>query len=77
MLIQNRFDNKDIIFFKRMLQRELPDNVKSEITNIIFNKYVSDDQTSFARDLYLGEKEIKEMAKEGMFFGNHTHSHPG
>lgn len=74
--IANRFDDRDTIFFKRMLQRELPDKIKAEITDAIFKKYVSEDQNSFAKKLYLNDKEIQEMAKEGMFFGNHTHSHP-
>lgn len=74
--IANRFDDKNTIFFKRMLQRELPQNLRSTVIDNLFNRYVTTDHKEFAQNLYLNESEIDEMFKMGMHFGNHTCNHP-
>lgn len=71
----NRFDTKEIIFIKRMLQRELPEVLRNELTDQLFKKFVSSDEKNFSRDLYISKDEINEMLESGMYFGSHTYSH--
>ena len=71
----NRFDSGEVIFLKRILQRELPKNVRETITQELFDKYVTTDEAEFAKKLYLSLEEIKEMSDEGMYFGSHSYSH--
>jgi len=70
-----RFDSKEVIFIKRILQMALPKELRSKITDYFFKKYVTNDEKPFSQDLYLSPDEIKEMTGEGMYFGNHTFSH--
>ena len=71
----NRFDDKEVIFIKRILQRELPKIVREEITNRLFEKYVTKNEVEFSQKLYLSFEEIAEMKEEGMYFSSHSYSH--
>ncbi len=71
----NRFDTADIIFIKRMLQRVLPQFIRSEIINYFFRKYITTDEISFSNYLYMSKEDIKLLYNEGMFFGSHTYDH--
>ncbi len=73
--IPNRFDSAEIIFLKRVLQRELPLDVRKIITKELFEKYVSSDESDFSKQLYLSFDEIKEMTEYGMYFSSHGYSH--
>jgi peptidoglycan/xylan/chitin deacetylase (PgdA/CDA1 family) len=71
----DRFDSPQIMFIKKILQRELPRKFRHELVSELFNKLVSDDEESFSRNLYLSLDEIKEMNENNMEFGSHSHSH--
>ena len=71
----NRFDSKEAIFIKRILQMELPKELRCKITDYFFKKYVTNDEETFSNNLYLSQDEIQEMIEGGMYFGNHTFSH--
>jgi len=71
----NRFDDKETIFIKRALQRDLPEKLRYNLTNELFQKYVTNDENGFSRNLYLSEDEIKEMLENNMDFGSHGYSH--
>jgi peptidoglycan/xylan/chitin deacetylase (PgdA/CDA1 family) len=73
--ISNRFDSKEIIFIKRILQKELPQVARNEIINFLFKKYVNENESKFSELLYLSMDNIKEMQNEGMYFGSHGYSH--
>ena len=75
LAIPNRFDTKEIIFIKRILQRELPLELRSKITNKLFKKFVTEDECEFSEKLYMSLEEMKEMSESGMIFGSHSHSH--
>jgi peptidoglycan/xylan/chitin deacetylase (PgdA/CDA1 family) len=75
LAISNRFDDGDIIFIKRILQKELPEKLRNEITDELFLKYVTGDEKEFSSKLYLSHEEIKEMVENGMEFGSHGYSH--
>jgi hypothetical protein len=71
----NRWDTPDVIFFKRMLQRELPEPARTRITDRLFREFVSDDEAAFARRLYMSVDQMREMASAGMYFGSHGYNH--
>lgn len=71
----SRFDTGDIIFIKRILQRDLPLPLRMKITSWLFEKFVTDDESSFSNQLYLSFDEIEEMKESGMYFGSHSYSH--
>jgi len=75
LAIPNRFDTGDIIFIKRILQRELPLKVRTAITSYLFEKYVSSNESEFSKELYLSINEINEMRENGMYFSSHSYSH--
>lgn len=73
--VPNRFDNKDVIFFKRMLQRELPKVIRSEITKYLFEEFVGFSEQDFAEKLYMSKDDISDLIAKGMYVGSHTHTH--
>jgi len=75
LAVPNRFDTGDVIFIKRILQRELPLKVRTAITNYLFEKYVTSNESEFSKELYLSINEIDEMRENGMYFSSHSYSH--
>ena len=73
--IPNRYDSKEVGFIKTMLQRELPEKLRKELTDELFKKFVTKNEEAFAKDLYLSMDEIAEMVEDGMYFGSHSYSH--
>jgi len=74
LAISNRFDTKEIIFIKRILQRGLPKKVRTELTDLLFKKIVNDEE-NLAKNFYLTLDQITEMRESGMFFGSHGYTH--
>lgn len=70
-----RFDTKEVIFFKRLLQVELPPDARNAILDILFKKYIGVDTISFAKELYLNTDQVKHMINDGMHFGAHGNNH--
>lgn len=75
LAIANRFDNKEVIFIKRLLQVELEEELRNIITNYLFNKYVSNNEPTFCRELYMNIEQIACMRRNGMHIGNHGYGH--
>ena len=73
--VANRFDCKEVIFIKRLLQVELQEPVRSAIINQLFKKYVSSDEGAFSRELYMSEDQLKCMQRNGMIIGSHGYDH--
>ena len=65
----SEYDSKETIFVKRMLQRELPDEVQEIIADHLFEAFVGVDEDVFHSELYLDEKQVKCMINHGMHFG--------
>ena len=72
---ENRFDTKEIIFVKRMLQTVLPEPVRNQIVRDLFKKYVGLSEEKLAYELYMTEDQIRIMKKHGMFIGLHGYDH--
>ena len=75
LAIANRFDTKEVIFIKRILQRELPEELRKEIISRLFDKYVGVDEETLSKELYLSIDQLKCMIRHGMFIGSHGFDH--
>ena len=73
--IDNRFDNKDTIFVKRILQTVLPEKLRNKISSDLFEKYVGVTEEQLAYELYMTPEQIRTMKKHGMFIGLHGYDH--
>lgn len=73
--VANRFDCKETIFIKRILQVVLPEKLRSKIASEMFEKHVGMREEIFARELYLNYDQMKCMKENGMFFGTHGYGH--
>lgn len=75
LAVANRFDPKEIIFIKRLLQVELDERLRKIITDDVFQKVVGMDEGMFSRELYMSMDQIKCMVDNGMHFGSHGYDH--
>ena len=79
--VDSRFDKKEIIFIKRMLQVVLPEDYRKKLVDILFKKYVCTigdkiiSERAFWEELYLTPEQIRMMEKLGMHIGFHSHDH--
>lgn len=70
-----RFDGKETIFIKRILQTVLPEELRSRIASDLFEKYVGVSEEQLAYELYMTEEQIRMMKRHGMFIGIHGYDH--
>lgn len=75
LAVANRFDSKEVIFVKRLLQVELDEKLRKIITDDLFQKVVGMDEEMFSRELYMSMDQIKCMVDNGMHFGSHGYDH--
>ena len=73
--VANRFDNKDTIFVKRMLQHALPEDIRNAITSILFKEYVGISEAEFSNTLYMSAEEVRMLVAGGMYVGSHGSMH--
>lgn len=73
--VVDRFDNKETIFVKRMLQTVLPERLRKRISSDLFEKYVGVTEEQLAYELYMTEEQIRTMKRHGMFIGIHGYDH--
>lgn len=71
----NRFDCKETIFVKRMLQAVLPEKLRNTISSNLFEKYVGISEEQLVYELYMTEEQIRTMKRHGMFIGIHGYDH--
>lgn len=73
--VANRWDCKETIFVKRMLQTVLPECLRNKISSDLFKKYVGVTEEQLAYELYMTEEQIRTMKRHGMFIGLHGYDH--
>lgn len=71
----SRYDSKDVIFIKRLLQHQLDENLRHLIVQKLFEKYVTKDEHAFAKETYMNVSQIKSLIKNGMYVGSHGYDH--
>ena len=65
----NRFDTGEVNFIKRMLQTALPEELRKDITDRLFTRFVGVDESVFSKELYCDAAQFLTMKKHGMFIG--------
>ena len=75
LAVANRFDPAEVIFVKRLLQVELPEEVRRKMADELFVKTVGIDEGAFSRELYMSIDQIKCMVDCGMHIGSHGYDH--
>ncbi len=75
LAVANRFDNKDTIFVKRILQVELPEKLRNIISKELFDDVVGVKEEYFVEELYMSMDQVKMMKKHGMSWGIHGYDH--
>jgi len=75
LAVSNRFDSRETIFIKRLLQVELKEEVRNLICNELFRKYVTTDEIAFAKEIYMDVNQLKYMSRNGMYVGSHGNNH--
>ena len=73
--VDERFDGKETIFVKRILQTVLPERLRNRISSDLFEKYVGISEETLAYELYMTPEQIRVMKKHGMFIGLHGYDH--
>jgi len=73
--VPNRFDNADTIYFKRMLQYVLPEDIRNSITSSLFKEYVGISDSEFSNTLYMNCDEVRHLVNCGMYVGSHGSMH--
>ncbi len=72
---KNNFDNEDVSFFKRILQKVLPFDMGNMITKKIFEERFNKSVQEISKELYLSKEDLIEIKKHGMTIGSHTYNH--
>lgn len=75
LAVAERFDPKEVIFVKRLLQVELEESLRKKITDELFEKTVGIDEGAFSRELYMSVDQIRCMVDCGMHIGSHGYDH--
>ena len=71
-----RYDSKSVTFFKRLLQRDLPLEIRNSILSKLFKKFTKiTSENDCCKELYMSEADIKNLIAEGMYVGSHSYSH--
>ncbi len=70
-----RYDCKEIVFVKRMLQTVLPEEIRNQVSSDLFKKYVDVTEEQLAYELYMTKEQINVLKKAGMHIGLHGYDH--
>ena len=70
-----RYDNKDTMIIKSLLQHHIPFQFRSKIVDKIFSKILQYSEKEIANKIYMNKKHIIEMNENGMSFGSHGYNH--
>ena len=71
----SRFDGPEVVFVKRVLQRGLPDPVRSALAQQLLEEFVGVDEATLAHELYMEPEHLRCMARLGMDVGGHGAAH--
>lgn len=75
LAVANRFDTKEVVFVKRLLQVALPEELRKKLATEFFERSVGMDEGMFSRELYMSIDQIKCMVDCGMHIGSHGYDH--
>jgi peptidoglycan/xylan/chitin deacetylase (PgdA/CDA1 family) len=71
----SHLDSADVIFIKRVLQHGLPEVMRNELAQTLFDRFVGVDPATFAGELYMTPEQLRTMIRCGMYVGSHGARH--
>jgi peptidoglycan/xylan/chitin deacetylase (PgdA/CDA1 family) len=71
----HRFDEPEVVLIKRMLQRDLPESLRTRILDHLFETYVDVQEEVLARELYMDLGQVRCLRRHGMYIGGHGDRH--
>jgi len=73
--LSRRFDDKETILIKTLLQNYLPLPQRKKILDLIFNRIFKSSESSISKKIYIDKRNMTEMASNAMIFGSHGYNH--
>ena len=73
--VPSRHDPAEVMFVKNILQRDLPEKLRNIITDHLFRQFVTEDEESFSKDLYMNTDQVAFLQKNNMYVGSHGFDH--
>ena len=73
--VGNFLDPPNVDYVKLMLQHALPMELRAELVDQLFRRYVASDEASFADELYATADQLRGMRDGGMHIGSHGDLH--
>ena len=71
----NRYDDPKTVFTKTILQNLDPLELRENLVDDLFKKFVNCDEAEIAKEFYLTGEQIKQMQNDGMYIGLHGYRH--
>ncbi len=75
LAVPNRFDTGEVVFVKRLLQRELAGPLRAEIADKMLHKHVGISEAVLHEELYANFDQLATMHRHGMHIGVHGYDH--
>lgn len=73
--IPNRWDTKEVMFVKKILQKGLNQDLRKIIIDELFSEFVCVDETALSNELYMSMDQLKCLKENGMYVGSHGNKH--
>lgn len=73
--VPGRYDDAPVHFFKRVLQKALPEDVRTAILDDLFRTFISADESELADDFYVSLDDLQAMVDDGQVIGGHGIRH--
>jgi len=70
-----RYDSADVVYVKRLLQHALPQPVRTEIVDVLFDAFVGVPEEALANELYMTTEQLQLLVRSGMHVGSHGVTH--
>ena len=71
----SRYDTADVAYVKSMLQHGLPQPIRGQIVDELFNAFVGVPEEVLANELYMTVDQLKMLVRMGMHVGSHSVTH--
>ena len=75
LAVPGRFDPKEVVYLKRLLQRELPESLRGQIVDDLFDQFVGVEESVLAEELYMTLDQVRMLNRQGMYVGSHGYDH--
>jgi peptidoglycan/xylan/chitin deacetylase (PgdA/CDA1 family) len=71
----SRYDDKNTILIKRLLQSHLPIKIREKIVQKIFSDIVNIEEEEYSKELYMNKSNLQELYKSNFSIGSHGYNH--